>query len=118
LAYRARLHGFRIYRNKTYELSSLPDEVTVTRAGHPLKGQLLCVDRSARGRRNDGNLFIILPDGSSTLIPADWTDLHLHARAASLDTPSKSIFLDLTGLRRLVRLVDDMSVGGPQESAS
>lgn len=92
--------------------------MTITRAGHPLRGRRLRVDRSGGARRNDGKVIVLLPDGSPALIPTDWTDLHLHTHAVSLDNGSKTVLLNLTGLRRLVRLVDAMSVGGSQEGAS
>ena len=49
------------------------NEVTVTRPRHPLAGLRLEVIGSMRklGREE---LLVVLPDGSKTLMPADWTD--------------------------------------------
>ena len=47
--------------------------MTITRPHHPFEGQSLEVLRQAR--MPDGLQFVlILPDGSKSLIPADWTD--------------------------------------------
>ena len=52
----------------------LPERVTVIRARHPFEGISLDVLRSTR-RQGRLQLILILPDGSKSLIPADWTDL-------------------------------------------
>ena len=50
--------------------------MTITRRHHPFEGQALEVLRQAR--MPGGLQFVlILPDGSKSLIPADWTDFKL-----------------------------------------
>src|SRR6266567_7956158 len=50
-----------------------PERVTITRPHHPFQGQSLEVLRHAR--MPGGLQFVlILPDGSKSLIPAEWTD--------------------------------------------
>jgi len=48
--------------------------VTVVRRRHPFEGKSLSVLR-AMHRKGRLLLLLILPDGSKSLIPADWTDL-------------------------------------------
>jgi Family of unknown function (DUF5372) len=52
----------------------LPEKVTVIRPRHPFEGKSLDVFRvmKCKGRLL---LTLILPHGSKSLIPADWTDL-------------------------------------------
>jgi len=47
--------------------------VTITRPHHPFEGQSLEVLGHAH-RRGSLQLVLILPDGSKSLIPAEWTD--------------------------------------------
>ena len=47
--------------------------MTITRPHHPFEGQSLEVLRQAR-MPNGLQFVLILPDGSKSLIPADWTD--------------------------------------------
>jgi hypothetical protein len=55
--------------------------VVVTRPRHPLQGQSLPVlGRQRRHGRLD--LLVVLPDGSKTLLPADWTELEPTCAAA------------------------------------
>lgn len=64
------------------------------------------MDRT-RGERRDRQIVVVLPDGSPMLIPVAWTDLGGEAPPA---TPATSpTRLSVSGLRRLVRLVDAMS---------
>ena len=54
--------------------------MTITRPHHPFEGQSLEVLRHAR--MPGGLQFVlILPDGSKSLIPADWTDFKSHSCA-------------------------------------
>jgi len=102
------------YRQKAYELSSSPpDAVTVVRAGHPLHGQQLRVDRGG-GRRHDGNVQVVLPDGSPALMPIGWVE----AGAQPTAQPSAATERRFTaaGLRRLLGLVDAMSRDAGQGS--
>ena len=52
----------------------LPESVTVIRARHPFEGKSLEVLGSTH-RKGGLHLVLILPDGSKSLIPAEWTDL-------------------------------------------
>ena len=57
----------------TTHLQRFPERVKITRPHHPFEGQSLEVLRQAR--MPDGLQFVlILPDGSKSLVPADWTD--------------------------------------------
>jgi hypothetical protein len=47
--------------------------VRITRSRHPLRGQQLQV-LGQRCRQGRLELLLVLPDGSKSLIPADWTD--------------------------------------------
>ncbi|MBA3915359.1 MAG: hypothetical protein H0X25_16195, partial [Acidobacteriales bacterium] len=47
--------------------------VTITRSNHPFQGQSLELLRHAC-MRGSLQFVLILPDGSKSLIPADWTD--------------------------------------------
>ena len=52
----------------------LPEHVTITRPNHPFEGKTLAVFGR---RRYQGklHLILILPNGSRSLIPVEWTDL-------------------------------------------
>jgi len=52
----------------------LPEKVTIVRTRHPFEGQSLHVF-GAMHRKGRLLLVLILPDGSKSLVPADWTDL-------------------------------------------
>ncbi len=52
----------------------LPERVTIVRARHPFEGKSLAVLRAIH-RHGRLYLLLILPDGSKSLIPADWTDI-------------------------------------------
>jgi hypothetical protein len=77
----------------TTHLHNFPEQVTIIRPAHPFEGKSLAV--LGHTHRNDQlHLLLILPDGSKSLIPAEWTDLspapnlsvHNHsATLASLD---------------------------------
>ena len=83
--------------------------MTITRVGHPLRGQRLRVDRAAGERRKDRRIVVMLPDGSPTLIPVAWTDLA--TKSTSATPPAR---LSISGLRRLISLVESMSARGSQ----
>ncbi len=51
----------------------LPERVTIVRARHPFEGKSLAVLKALH-RRGRLYLLLILPDGSKSLIPSDWTD--------------------------------------------
>jgi hypothetical protein len=82
------------------------DEVTVARAGHPLDGRRLRVDPCG-GRRRDGRIQVLLPDGSASLFPVAWTDPAAPSTVADHGAAPPRFTAD--GLRRLVRLVDGLA---------
>ena len=63
----------RTLRHTTHH-QNLPERVTIVRARHPFEGKSLAV-LNAVHRRGRLYLLLILPDGSKSLIPADWTDI-------------------------------------------
>jgi len=60
-------------RHTTYH-QDLPERVTIVRPRHPFEGKSLAVV-GAMHRKGRLTLTLILPDGTKSLIPADWTDL-------------------------------------------
>src|SRR5438034_4763654 len=65
--------ALRNVRHTTHH-QDLPERVTIVRAGHPFEGKSLAVLRAIH-RHGRLYLLLILPDGSKSLIPADWTDI-------------------------------------------
>lgn len=65
----------------------LPLSVTITRAHHAFEGQCLAVHGRVH-RQGRAHLLLVLPDGSRSLIPAEWTDLQSteHTSVADLAT--------------------------------
>src|SRR5262252_7728110 len=58
----------------TTHLKDLPKHATITRPHHPLEGKTLLIF-GVRRFQGELNLMLILPNGSRSLIPAEWTDL-------------------------------------------
>ena len=74
--------------------------MTITRPHHPFEGQSLEVLRQAR--MPAGLQFVlILPDGSKSLVPADWTDFK-HPSCTPQDPQLVASLDDLLRLRGLV----------------
>src|SRR5271165_855703 len=65
----------RTLRHTTHQ-QDLPERVTIVRACHPFEGKSLTV-LGAIHRHGRLHLLLILPDGSKSLVPADWTDIAL-----------------------------------------
>ena len=65
--------GRRTVRHTTH-LDGFPPSVTIIRPHHPFEGQTLELLGWSH-RHNRLHLLLILPDGSRSLIPAEWTDL-------------------------------------------
>ena len=63
----------RTIRHTTHH-QDLPEKVTIVRRRHPFEGKSLAV-LQATHRHGRLYLLLILPDGSKSLIPADWTDV-------------------------------------------
>ncbi len=58
----------------TTHLKDLPEQVRITRPQHPFEGKALAVF-GRRRHQSKPHLILILPDGSRSLIPTEWTDL-------------------------------------------
>jgi hypothetical protein len=85
--------------------SSLPGEVTVTAAHHPLCAERLAVE----GRRRVGGvacLIVRLPDGTPGTIEVQATS------AGSVAGDAAGVLLSVEGVRRLRRLLEPSAVGG------
>src|ERR1700687_296561 len=68
----------------------LPERVTVIRPRHPFEGRSLEFIRTMH-RKGRLYLILILPDGSKSLIPADWTDF------VSVPVPRQALSVQATG---------------------
>jgi len=64
------------------------------------------VDPTA-SRRHDGNVQVVLPDGSPSLMPMEWVRAGAEPSAATATNSSRRF--TAAGLRRLLQLVDAMS---------
>jgi hypothetical protein len=79
--------------------ASLPEEVTVTAAHHPLAGRRLAVEgRRAIGGR--AHLIVRLPDGTPGTVELEATSV-----AVAVDGAPAGALLSAEGLRRLRRLL-------------
>ena len=65
--------GYRRKLRHTTHRQDLPERVTIIRPRHPFAGKLLELLRTMH-RKGRLYLILILPDGTKSLIPADWTD--------------------------------------------
>ena len=66
--------GYRRTPRHTTHLKDLPAQVRITRPQHPFDGKTLAVF-GRRRYQGKPHLVLILPDGSRSLIPTEWTDL-------------------------------------------
>ena len=84
----------------TTHLHHSAEYVKITRPHHPFEGKSLAVFGS---RRQQGrlHLILVLPDGSRSLIPAEWTDVHGCATPPTCNTGVASVE-DLLRSRRVV----------------
>lgn len=83
---------------------SLPEEVTVTAAHHPLCGARLAV----QGRRRVGGvrcLIVRLPDGTPGTV-------EVQATSAAATEPPAGVLLSAGAVRRLRRLLAPRAAGG------
>ena len=87
--------------------------MTITRPHHPFNGKTLDVFRHAR-RQGRLLLVLILPDGSRSLIPADWTDLRSQPGQPSENAP----FASQEDLLRLRALADALLNRAPAAAIS
>ena len=72
-AHIAALRGDGVVPELTTHHRDVPDSVTITRERHAFEGQSLAAISSVR-RRGVLLVLVVLPDGSRSLIPAEWTD--------------------------------------------
>ena len=87
--------------------------MTIIRERHAFEGRSLAVISSIK-RGGILRLLVVLPDGSRSLVPADWTDLEA-ARQAKLTLSAKSNIepsclgrlADLLQLRKIVDALQD-----------
>lgn len=94
------------------------NQVTVTRPQHPLAGLRLEVIGSMRelGREE---LLVVLPDGSKTLMPSDWTDHDAAVRdeEASLGTATLAAPADLLHAYGLISGLRARAEAGREQAA-
>ncbi|MBV8733875.1 MAG: hypothetical protein JO120_03755 [Solirubrobacterales bacterium] len=86
--------------------SSLPEEVTVNAAQHPLCGERLAVE----GRRRVGGvpcLIVRLPDGTPGTV-----EVHATSAGEAASEPSAGALLSVEGVRRLRRLLAPEAAAG------
>ena len=76
----------------------------ITRPRHPLQGKSLPVLGGMR-RHGEPELLLVLPDGSKSLIRADWTDA---AQPGADDVVGVATLGSLTDLLRACKLVADL----------
>ena len=76
--------GRRTLRHTTH-LKDLPKHVTITRPHHPFEGKTLPIF-GVRRFQGKLHLMLILPNGSRSLIPTEWTDLGASQQTAPAST--------------------------------
>jgi hypothetical protein len=86
--------------------SSLPGEVTVTAAQHPLRGERLAVE-GRRRVRGVPCLIVRLPDGTPGTVEVEAT-----SAVSPVSEPSVGALLSAEGVRRLRRLLAVAGVDG------
>src|SRR6266566_2687099 len=101
-------------RPQTTHHRDIPDSVTITRERHAFEGQSLAVISSIR-RRGVLLVLVVLPDGSRSLIPANWTDWKAEqARRTPADDTGGAHNLgrlgDLLHLRKVIDALYDRPV--------
>ena len=87
--------------------------MTITRPHHPFQGQSLEVLRHAR-MRGRLHFVLILPDGSKSLIPAEWTDFNV----TTCSPQNSELIGSLDDLLRLRGLVDALQRRGVDVSVT
>ena len=107
-------------RPQTTHHRDIPDSLTITRERHAFEGQSLAVISSIR-RRGVLLVLVVLPDGSRSLIPANWTDWNAEqARRTPADDAGGVHELgslgDLLHLRKMIDALYGRHVESVQES--
>ena len=92
----------------TTHLDGFPSKVCIIRERHPLQGQMLEV--LGWTHRNESlHLTLVLPDGTRSLIPADWTDLDItktQNRQSTNRRLTKSVLASICHLLHARKIVD------------
>jgi len=102
-------HCQRKLRHTTHH-QDLPQKVTVTRVRHPFEGKSLAVWQSIR-RKGRMYLVLILPDGSKSMIPAEWTDFGLPEQKSEPVRSAPRRNLPLGNIARAVQAARDRNSG-------
>src|ERR1700730_5310985 len=93
-------------RPQTTHHRDIPDSLTITRERHAFEGQSLAVISSIR-RRGVLLVLVVLPDGSRSLIPANWTDWNAaQARRTPADDAGAQDLGRLGDLLHLRKVID------------
>ena len=92
--------------------------MTIVRARHPFEGKSLTVLGTIHRHRRL-HLLLILPDGSKSLIPADWTDLPSLAHQQALSAHTAETLGSLEDLFHARAVVDALlgRLARPQSEA-
>src|SRR3989442_771721 len=83
----------------------LPPSVTITRSHHAFEGQSLVVQGRVH-RQARVHLLLVLPDGSRSLIPAEWTDLQSSEHTSVADLSAGVSLAPLSELLHARTIVD------------
>ena len=96
----------------------MPERVTIVRPKHPFEGQSLAVLGQTH-RQNRLHWVLILPDGSRSLIPAEWTDNGSSSHQCSEQTPAARLasFDELLRLRTIVDALLRRAAASPRDVA-
>jgi len=87
-------------RPQTTHIRDYPERVTITRKHHAFEGQSLEVLRQAN-MQGSLRFVLILPDGSKSLVPAEWTDFGSNRPSSASTNDLTGCFEDLLRLRSL-----------------
>ena len=89
----------------TTHIQDLPSKVKVRRKRHPFDGKKLEVFSKIH-RKGTLYLVVILPDGSKTMLPAEWTDYEEDHQEES--SSSKKIIGTIDDLLQICRVVEPL----------
>ena len=101
----------------TTHLKDLPEQVTIVRPHHPFEGRSLAVLGQTH-RQGRLHWVLILPDGSRSLVPAEWTAVGSSTpQAVNHTSTSLASLEDLLRLRSVVDALQRRATGSPRDSA-
>src|SRR5205823_13645391 len=92
------------YQHTTHS-HDVAHSVIITRAHHPFQGRSLLVMGQTH-RHNRLQLLLVLPDGSRSLIPADWTDFRRNDQTGTTDDGRPVAVASLSDLLQVRRIID------------